>query len=84
MPLLLVDVLEDAADLEQLRNGRSLSRGEVRQVRGEPRTRGPIENGLDHRRRPDRSRRGRLRDERCERRDAETVDEERSFHRVRS
>src|SRR5262245_46887990 len=39
MSLLLVDVLEDAADLEQLRDGRSLSRGEVRQIRGEPRPR---------------------------------------------
>ena len=87
MPLLLVDVLEDAADLEQLGDGRSLSRGEVRQVRGEPRTRGPIENGLHLRRRPGGSRRGRLRGERRERRkrrerrDAETVDEERSCHK---
>lgn len=81
MPLLLVDVLEDAADLEQLRDGRSLSRSEVRQVRGEPRTRGPIENGLHLRRRPGGSRRGRLRGERRERRDAETVDEERSCHK---
>ena len=60
MTLFLVDVLEDEADLEELRDRLLLSGREVRQVRSEACSGRAIEDSLHLRRRPGRARCHRL------------------------